>query len=177
MAIDEVDPIQFDTVVGSSNGSSGSSIDRLTSFEQLAGYEQEFTITRPDKTKYTVRLRSMTDDERETLRVGVKWPVRSAFIKDMRRDAPNKPPVPVYDDDAFDEATKLANTELTYRLIVASLVDISVPGESLEEQAKYLRGKVASWAIMQMGFHIMTMAGINDEEVSRILGNLPLGTS
>ena len=139
-------------------------------FDDFGSFTNTFTLRRPDGRQFSVTLRALTDADTEGIRAKISWPQRSGFIKDFIREA-GKQPVPVYNDEAFEAAERVANSLLASRMLASSIV-MDIPGETLEEKADALKSKLGSWASRELSTKMMIMSGITEAEVEKALGNL-----
>lgn len=147
-------------------------------FEDLGEVTQEVNLRRPDGRELKLKLRTLREQEMRTIRRQIAYPAEP--MEPQRDPADGKVKIlPVKFGalrDRYSQDLEEAQMEYNYRLLLASVVDLDVPGETEADKVTSLRGKLGFWALRQLVDIMLGINGIRPEEVEQLAANFPVAT-
>ena len=154
---------------------------RFATFADLGEQAIEVSLRTPKGETLKVKMRSISDEEMHTMRRIFPDPPQPVDKNDLKRSEPGGPvehPLitegPVY--DAWVEEFERARSNYSNLLLLRSLVDLEVPGDTELEKVESLRTGKHVWASMQLRRAALDLNSVGEEEVSAAVANFPLPT-
>ena len=148
---------------------------KLLSFDQICGKEYNLEIKSPNGTRSSITLKALTDGQMSDIRKTVVWPTRK--VSDLQKDHKTGNIIKIFNEELYQEELAEANSELAYKLLVATIISIDIPGDNDQEKAFYLRNSVDSWATKQLSTEMLRLVGVGEEAIDEAISDFQKPTS
>lgn len=150
---------------------------KFATFADFGEHVTEVAIKHPSGAVIYVKMRSVSDEEMRVMR-RIFVPPPQPRLDDLKRnketgivEAPLAESGPKY--DKWVEETELSQTNFSNLLLLRSLVDLEVPGDTELEKVDSLRTGKHVWASVQLMRAALELNSVSEEEVSVAVSNFP----
>jgi len=156
-------------------------VQKLESFKALTQdkYRKAIVILDPpgDEDPLSVSIKLVSEGEVRDTRKAMTWPTAPFDLQKNSSGQVER----VYneEDPGFISALEDANREFGFRLVIISVDELEIPGETIEDQIHFLSHDLGGWVITQLLSKIMEASGISSAEVetrSQELESAPLAS-
>ena len=115
-------------------------------------------LVAPNGDEFEVNIKLIVEGETRSIRKEVIWPTAPMDLV-KGPDGVRK----VYDegDPKFREALELANRDFAFRLLIRSLDQTEIPGDTIEAKMAFLSDTLGGWVLAQLLDQVPRLSGVS----------------